>query len=94
MDNASGFSWFVTATEFELTDFKVGLNTVGQPLRQWFNLELECLFNEIKPAHTFVFFNYIDPSSLDVINENGADAGDFINENGADAGDFINENVV
>lgn len=94
LDNISSYYWTVTAIDFELSEFRVGLNTVGQPLRFWGDLELECLLNQIKPAHTAIIFEYIDPTLLDFINENTALSTDIINENTALVTNIINENPV
>jgi uncharacterized protein YmfQ (DUF2313 family) len=94
IDNATSFYWVVRATDFELTEFRAGQNTAGQPLRIWGNSVLECLINELKPAHTVVIFEYVDPFLLDSINENGALITNLINENGAIVTDLINENPI
>lgn len=52
------FTWSVLAPDFSFRYFRVGESRVGEPLRTWGNTALECLVNELKPAHTNVVFFY------------------------------------
>lgn len=53
------FTWQVNAPETTITSvFQVGYSTVGDPLRSWGNVLLECLLTRLKPAHTVVLFSY------------------------------------
>lgn len=54
------FTWQVNGPEVTTTDFKVGVSAVGEPLRTWGNEELECVINQLKPAHTHVLFAYAE----------------------------------
>ena len=62
-DSLSGdsaqFAWQVNIPQAEtITDFRVGLSAVGEPLRAWGNERFECAFLERKPAHTKIVFAY------------------------------------
>ena len=48
----------VNAAENTITPFRAGLSTAGEPLRTWGNERLECVINDLKPAHTHVLFAY------------------------------------
>lgn len=48
----------VVAPAVPVTNFRVGSSTVGEALRTWGNERLECVINQLKPAHTIVIFKY------------------------------------
>lgn len=51
--------WHVTGPEVQVFRFRSGRNRAGERLRHWRGLDrLECLFNKLKPAHTWVIFGY------------------------------------
>lgn len=52
------YEWAVSSSLYNITVFRAGRNTAGDALRQWENDSLECLFEEIKPAHTLVTYSY------------------------------------
>lgn len=52
------YTWQVNAPETTVSTFKVGIGKVGEPLRSWGNEELECVIEQLKPAHTHVLFAY------------------------------------
>lgn len=56
------FGWrYVFEVNVEATDvseFRVGTNRVGDPLRLFENPLLECTIQRLKPAHTFAFFTF------------------------------------
>lgn len=55
------FTWRVQALvpESGISEFTAGNGTAGTPLRWWGLEELECLFEELKPAHTLIVFTYV-----------------------------------
>lgn len=63
--------WLVRASGVEIVPFQVGIHGVGDPLREFSLDSLECLINELKPAHTRVVFAFED---------NNFRAGDFAGE--------------
>lgn len=48
----------VQNTETPMFDFRAGINMAGDPLLSFGIQEIETLFNDLKPAHTFVYFTY------------------------------------
>lgn len=53
------FVWQVNSPDaVAITSFAAGRSVAGEPLRAWGNDQLECVFNELKPAHTTVLFAY------------------------------------
>lgn len=52
------YTWRVNAPETTIIEFKAGLSAAGEALRTWGNDTLECKINQLKPAHTIVFFGY------------------------------------
>jgi uncharacterized protein YmfQ (DUF2313 family) len=48
----------VQNTETPMYDFRAGVNMSGDPLLSFGIQEIEALFNDLKPAHTFVYFTY------------------------------------
>ena len=37
------------------------INAVGDPLRSWDNIQLECMLNKLKPAHTIIIWEVTGP---------------------------------
>lgn len=52
------FTWLIRAPEVTVTSFRVGRSAVGERLRIWGNDTLECIINQLKPAHTIALFAY------------------------------------
>jgi len=52
------FVWQVNASETTYTYFRTGASSIGEPLRTWGNHRLECVVDQLKPAHTIVIFSY------------------------------------
>lgn len=52
------FTWFVTVNNYEIGVFRSGQNVSGTPLRWWSAAEIECFFNQLKPAHTNVVIRF------------------------------------
>lgn len=51
--------WRVNVSGYAVYSFRAGVSTAGERLTWWTpNAELETMFNDLKPAHTFVIFNY------------------------------------
>lgn len=46
------FTWYIEILDYEINYFRVGLNTMGTPLRWWGAETIECYFSKLKPAHT------------------------------------------
>ena len=63
------FVWRITSLPTRVTEFKVGQDSMGTPLRSWPRYStLECLFNRYKPEHSHLIFSYVDgfdPSPMD-----------------------------
>jgi uncharacterized protein YmfQ (DUF2313 family) len=51
-------TWAVVAPATTVTPFTVGLSATGEPLQAWGNASLQCLLEEIAPAHTELLFVY------------------------------------
>lgn len=51
--------WRVNVTDSPVYHFAAGISCAGEPLTYWpAAAELETLFENLKPAHTYVYFNY------------------------------------
>jgi uncharacterized protein YmfQ (DUF2313 family) len=51
--------WRVNVSGYAVYSFRSGLSAAGERLTWWIaNSELESMFNDLKPAHTAVIFNY------------------------------------
>ncbi len=55
---ANPHHWQVNAPTISVQYFRAGSNSAGDPLVSGGNAVLECLFNELKPAHTTLSFAY------------------------------------
>jgi len=55
---ANSHHWQVNCPQVQTIYFRVGQSAVGEPLVSGSAGVLECLFNELKPAHTTVSFVY------------------------------------
>lgn len=55
---AWAYAWQVNAALYNLQYFRVGLNSVGDPLATFGNAVLECELTRVKPAHTILIFSY------------------------------------
>lgn len=51
----------VKVVQDDIRPFRVGQNTVGQPLVEFGNDQLECIMFKLKPAHTQPFFVFEPP---------------------------------
>ena len=51
-------AWSVNSAIHTVTQFRVGISGMGEPLQSWGNTVLECVINGIKPAHTALNFIY------------------------------------
>lgn len=51
-------TFYVNGALYVVKPFIVGTSAVGEALAIWGNEELECLINNIKPAHTTVLYSY------------------------------------
>lgn len=79
------FTWRINAPEVMVRSFMVGQSLVGERLRSWGNLLLECAMLRVKPSHTHLFFAYGPREILDEV-------GDFIlDEDGNALFDSANE---
>lgn len=58
------FVWQVWAPATTITYFTIGQSGINEPLRRWGDALLECRINQLKPAHTAVFFIYYTPLVL------------------------------
>lgn len=56
--DAWAYAWRVNAPLFSPDQFFCGAGACGDPLGGASNTPLECVFGHLKPAHTFVFFQY------------------------------------
>ena len=52
------FAWQVNGPLQTIRNFQIGQSQIGEPLRDWGNDVLECVINELAPAHTIVLFAY------------------------------------
>ena len=53
------FCWRINVPGATCYYFCAGQSCAGEPLRWWLpQASLEAIFNRLKPAHTYVFFNY------------------------------------
>lgn len=52
------YCWEVNAPLDTFIYFRSGISTAGEPLRTWGNDILECILNQLKPAHTCLHFTY------------------------------------
>lgn len=51
--------WEVNTAETDtIRYFRAGQSTAGEALAKWGNEILECIINQLKPAHTYVIFTY------------------------------------
>lgn len=50
--------WTVNAAGTAVFDFSAGQSAAGEPVRSWGEDQLECSIGQLKPAHTYVSFNY------------------------------------
>lgn len=55
---AWAFAWQINAPTFTVEQFRVGRDTVGEPLANWGNTVLQCEMNRLKPAQTTLLFSY------------------------------------
>jgi uncharacterized protein YmfQ (DUF2313 family) len=58
---AWAFAWLVTIDGYEAetnTIFRSGTGRAGDRLRGYDELDIECIFERVAPAHTVVLFNY------------------------------------
>lgn len=46
------FTWYIEVQDYTVYVFRAGQNVAGTPLRWWGAEEIECYFNNLKPAHT------------------------------------------
>jgi len=51
--------WQVNAPQITVTYFRLGISALGDPFWSTGDTQLECRLNAIKPAHTFIRFNYV-----------------------------------
>lgn len=51
-------AWSVRSAINTVTQFRIGSSGMGEPLQSWGNDVLQCVINEIKPAHTALNFIY------------------------------------
>ena len=58
LGEAWAYAWRVNAPLFSPVQFVCGANACGDTLGGATNAPLECAFDHLKPAHTFVFFEY------------------------------------
>ncbi len=52
------YTWAVNAPLNTVTRFRAGQSAAGEPLASWNNAVLECEIGAVKPAHTYVLFQY------------------------------------
>jgi len=52
------YAWRIVATQTTAIYFRASTSTAGDPLATWGNALLECEFNRLKPAHTWLVFAY------------------------------------
>jgi uncharacterized protein YmfQ (DUF2313 family) len=51
-------AWRVNAPATTVIESRIGLSSIGDPLRDWGNDRLECALGHVKPAHTHLLFAY------------------------------------
>ena len=56
--DAWAHAWQVNAPAITVNAFRVGIDTVGEPLAQWGNTVLQCELQRLAPAHTVLLFSY------------------------------------
>lgn len=59
IDELGNYAWRVNAPIVNLRHFRVGAARMGDRLRAWGDLQMECRITKLKPAHTQVIFGYI-----------------------------------
>ncbi|MFL9952807.1 DUF2313 domain-containing protein [Paraburkholderia nemoris] len=52
------FTWQINSALNTVTYFRAGVSGAGEPLELWGNAVLQCELSEIKPAHTYLNFDY------------------------------------
>jgi uncharacterized protein YmfQ (DUF2313 family) len=58
------FIWRVNVSGYSVYSFRTGTSSAGEHLTWWqTNTKLESIINELKPAHTYVIFNYAELSA-------------------------------
>jgi len=67
------FTWRaqVLVPDSAVLEFTAGNGTAGTPLRWWGLEELECLFEQLKPAHTLIVFTYVLGVSYAMVGNTG-----------------------
>lgn len=67
------FTWRVQALVPDSTVqvFTAGNGTAGTPLRWWGLEELECLFEQLKSAHTLIVFTYVQGAQYTMVGNTG-----------------------
>jgi len=58
-ENEVRWIWRVNVTGHEIYSFRAGRSGPGERLSWWYpNIELQTLMDDLKPAHTYVLYNY------------------------------------
>jgi uncharacterized protein YmfQ (DUF2313 family) len=57
-DDRWAHAWRVNAPATTVIESRIGLSSIGDPLREWGNDRLECALGHVKPAHTHLLFGY------------------------------------
>lgn len=63
-DEQWAYAWKVIAPNNGVIWFRAGISRAGEPLAWWANVLLECIFRELKPAHTEIVFSYTLSASI------------------------------
>lgn len=63
-DQLAVFGWryyfIVTVPIAESSSFRVGVNRVGEPLREFGNQVVQCTLQQLKPSHTGIVYRFIE----------------------------------
>jgi uncharacterized protein YmfQ (DUF2313 family) len=90
-DNSASYFWTVEIVNLSPEFFLFGVNRFGDRFVEYADLfALRCIFEQLKPAHTVLSFDFLPPIT-EILDENGA-PDDFIDENGAVLTNQITEN--
>jgi uncharacterized protein YmfQ (DUF2313 family) len=52
------YAWSIHSPLNTINYFRAGVDAAGEPLAFWSNTVLECEMQDVKPAHTILFFSY------------------------------------
>lgn len=79
-DSMRGVIVIKAADTVTVDEFRVGESRVGEPLRRWGICGLECLIEDLKPAHVVAVFSYGNYDAIDL----STDGMDYLSPDGLD----------